>query len=141
MGIEKIETLKLEEEYREEQKKSGVLTSLGHKHWEPLVVRRFVTKWGCPLFIGLICGDDISDLDEVLDWYQSQFRLPENIQEVRNWVGRLTEILSKIYNSLEGVGVVLYADKMTVSSLLGDFMNCYMCRQEFYYLLNFMCHV
>ncbi len=140
LDVRRLERIidELEEGYREEQEERGVYTSLAHKHYEPLIVRRFVTRWGVPMFVALICGDDLSDLDGVLLWYQEKFEMSEDIQGVRDWVGRLGEILAKYYSKVEGVAVVLYADKMAVSSLYGDFMNHMGCRNELYMILNWM---
>jgi hypothetical protein len=131
-------SIKLEEDYMNAVTSSKLLTSLAHKHYEPLILRRYVTKWGVPVFIGLICGDDLSNLDELIDVYQSEYSMPENLQGIRNWVGRLSDFICKSYNRVEAVAVVLYADKVAVSSLYGDFMNHPMCRQELYSLLNWM---
>jgi len=131
-------TVKLEENYMSEVNSSKLLTSLAHKHYEPMILRRYVTNWGVPVFIGLICGDDLSNLDELIGEYQNEYPMPENLQEIRNWVGRLSDFICKSYNRVESVAVVLYADKVAISSLYGDFMNHPMCRQELYSLLNWM---
>ena len=140
LDVRRLERIKdgLEENYKKEQEQMGVHTSLVHKHYEPMIVRRFVTKWGVPLFVGLICGDNLDDLDELLKWYQERYWMPESIQGIRDWVGRLGEIIAKYYDKVEGVAVILYADKMAVSSLYGDFMNHMGCREELYSLLNWM---
>lgn len=131
----------LEEGYMEEVEKSGVHTSLAHKNYEPLIIRRYTTPWGVPLFIGIISGDDLSDLDKVVKWYFKNYKLPEDIQGMRNWVGRLSEIIARYYERIEGIAITLYADKMAVSSLMGDFMHHDSCRSEYYFLLNFMTRV
>lgn len=123
-----------EEPLRDEEPR----TKLIKKNYSPLVIRKF-TKWGWPIYVGMITDDDLSSLDKVV-WefmlQNSKEGFVENIQKVRNLVGGLNEHLVKMYNRSEGVAVVFYVDKMFISSLHGDFMTHAMCRYEFYTLLN-----
>ncbi|MGD2072875.1 MAG: hypothetical protein PVG65_05255, partial [Candidatus Thorarchaeota archaeon] len=52
--------------------KSSVNTRLLEKSYSPLVVRKYqLREW--PLFVGIICDIDISDLDEVINDAESDF--------------------------------------------------------------------
>jgi hypothetical protein len=116
---------------------SKVFTKLVDKHYSPLVIRKY-THWGFPFYIALIADDDLTDLDDfvrafmkenIKDW-------ANDIQALRNLAGRFTEQLNNHYERAEGVGVILYVDKMFISSLHGDFMNHTSCRIELYTLLQ-----
>jgi len=114
------------------------LTKLTGKHYSPLIIRKY-TKWGFPLFVALITDDDLSDLDDqVLRFMDSQcpYGDVKGIQDVRDLAGALTDFLTSYYNKVEGAGVVVYADKMFVSSLFGDFMTHLQCKYELYSLLQ-----
>lgn len=113
--------------------------TLGNKHYEPLIVRRCVhSKAGVTYFVAMICGDDLDKLDEILLDYEEYTDFPLTLQGQRDWVGRLAEKLLHEFRQVEGVAVILYSDKVVVSSLCGDFMNHMGCRQELYSILNFM---
>lgn len=118
------------------------LTRLEGKHFSPLVLRKY-TKWGPPLYVALITDDNLDDLDErVLGFIESKigsgedWTWPTSIQDQRDIAGGLANHLFRTYNKVEGLGVMLYADKMFVSSLHGDFMTHLQCKLEFYQLLN-----
>jgi len=117
---------------------SRVFTKLIDKHYSPLVIRKY-THYGFPIYIGLITDNDLSDLDDVAVNFMKEHSgegWVNDIQKVRNLAGSFTEHLNNYYDRAEGVAVMLYVDKMFVSSLHGDFMNHSACRAEFYSLLN-----
>lgn len=118
------------------------LTRLAGKHHSPLVLRKY-TKWGPPLYVALITDDNLDDLDDQVVTYitsvigkDSEWQWPSGIQAQRDLAGGLADHLVRTYNKVEGLGVMLYADKMFVSSLHGDFMTHLQCKLEFYQLLN-----
>ena len=121
-----------------------VNTKLLKKNYSPMIIRKYNRLCTWPLYIGIICDADLSDLDEVVSSFP--FEGEENIQYIRNYVGELSDTIIKHYNgiktdSVEGVAIFAYVDKMAVSSLSGDFMNHGMCRQEFYSILGMMPHI
>lgn len=112
------------------------ITRVHGKEWSPLIIRRY----SLPMlaFVGLITDDNLDNLDNVVrGYFADKEPLPNSIQGMRNLAGELTELLTKTYKRTEGAAVVLQADKMTISSLAGDFMNHDACRIEFYGLLNY----
>jgi len=121
------------------------LTQLNEKNKSPLTIRKY-TKWGSPIYVGIISDDDLSDLDLVVCNFmndpdnQGRWR-SNNIQKIRNLTGDLSEILVKAFPRTEGLGVLIYADKMFVSSLFGDFMNHLQCKLEFYSMLQMSAHI
>jgi len=147
--LDYIEQKNKKESVMAEPKVSTVI--LG-KHYSPFIIRK-TNKFGFPLYVGLICDYDMSDLDAVIeklcteviadDFDGDQDQISENPQNLRNFSGELTDRFVKYYNGkhancVEGVAIIFYADKMFISSLFGDFMNHAMCRQELYFALNFM---
>lgn len=109
-------------------------TQVVGKEYSPLTIRRYsvpVLFW-----CALITDDGLDELDEVVTKYLEENEMPNSIQGMRDWAGELTEVLANTYKKSEGVGVVLAADKMLVSSLYGDFMNHLGCRLELYSLIN-----
>lgn len=111
------------------------ITRVHGKEWSPLIIRRY----SLPLlaFVALITDDNLADLDDVVKGFLEKHGIKNGIQEMRNLAGALTDHLQKRYKKSEGVAVVIQADKCTISSLAGDFMNHDACRIEFYGLLNF----
>ena len=119
-------------------KKNENLTNLVDKHHSPMVVRKF-TKWGFPVYIGIISDNDIDDFDQFIVTYiedRKSVLKEDSLQKLRNLAGDLTEALTEHYNKTEGVAVVFYWDKCFISSLFGDLMTHAACKQEFYFLLN-----
>jgi len=125
---------------------SKVATKLLDKSYSPMIIRRY-TRLGFPLFVHLICDYNLDDLDNIvhdcIDFCKQKGILENNIQSLRNFTGILSEWLTEYYDKkkrgcVESVGVIFYADKMLISSLCGDSMNCFMCRQELYYGLGLM---
>lgn len=115
-----------------------VFTKLVDKHYSPLVIRKY-THWGFPIYVGLITDNDLTDLDDqVVQFMADNIKKGwvNNIQTLRNMAGLMTETLNNIYPKTEGVAIVFYVDKCSISSLHGDFMNHESCRVEFYGLLN-----
>jgi hypothetical protein len=110
-------------------------TRLVGKEYSPLIIRRY----SMPIltFVALITDDNLNNLDEVVNGFFGKYELPNTIQGMRDVAGRLSECLTKEYPKTEGVAVILEADKMTISSLAGDFMNHTSCRIELYNLLTF----
>jgi len=114
-------------------------TKLVEKEKSPLIIRRYSTKAGI-LFVSVITDENLDNLDELVHRFLKPISA-ETIQECRNLTGNLSDFLLENYERAEGVAVVLYADKMLVSSLWGDFMSHDMCRSELYLALNFMTKV
>jgi hypothetical protein len=115
-------------------------TRLVGKEFSPMIIRRYST----PIlhFVAMITDDNLDELDsEVTNFFGSFDEYPATIQGMRNFAGGLTDYLSRTYKKSEGIAVILQADKMTVSSLYGDFMNHEQCRLELYSLLNFSTQV
>ena len=131
-------------ELREE---ASVATRLLGKEYSPMIIRKSNT-FGFPLYVGIICDLNLDDFDEAIFHAIGPVSLSESpsIQELRNVTGIISEYVKNWYNakkegSVEGVAVILYADKIFISSLWGDFMNHNMCRMELYQALNFMTQV
>lgn len=119
-------------------------TSLMTKEHEPLIIRKF-TQYGFPLYVAMICGANLNDLDNVVHSFckENHNLVTDNrIQSMRNVVGKLSEAIRKHYGlKVEGIAVVWYVDKMMISSLFGDFMTHTSCRIELFSLLQMSCHV
>jgi len=119
-------------------KMSEPATSLSDKHSEPLIIRKYQYPFGFPVFVALICGEDLSDLDDLVDNLTEQWnKAPRGIQNLRNFFGNMAnKILQHYGKSTEGVAVIAFADKCVIASLWGDFMTHHQCRLELYSLLN-----
>jgi hypothetical protein len=119
-------------------KKVDALTRLTEKAYSPLVIRK-ITKFGFPIYVGIITDDNLDTLDQVvvgfiqanIDKWKS-----DSIQQKRNLAGALCDELTRNFQKTEGIGIVFYIDKTCISSLFGDMMNHAMARDEFYFLLN-----
>jgi len=105
-------------------------TRLSNKEFSPLVIRRYSEPF--LFFVALITDDDLDNLDDLVIRFVKKNDLPESIQEFRNFAGKLSKFLLLSYPKTEGVAIVIYADKMTISSLSGDFMNHEQCRLELF---------
>lgn len=121
-----------------------VFTRLLEKNYSPLVVRKYQLK-GWPLFVGIICDESLSDLDDLVMKTvslaeQSDF-FKQDIQAIRNFVGFLSDTIISHYKKIEGLGIFWYVDKCAISSLWGDMMTHNSCRQEFYFIINTLPHV
>lgn len=125
----------------------NVNTRLLNKHYSPLVVRKYQMMKGWPLFVSLICDWSLSDLDLVVNEAKNNFgEVHDDIQEVRNFCGFLSDHLYQHYNEkkegcVEGIAVLWYVDKCFVSSLWGDFMVHASCKQELFFIINTLPHI
>ena len=125
----------------------NVSTRLLEKNYSPLIVRKYSVKnW--PLFVGMICDLSLSELDSVvlniID--KADDMLVNDIQSLRNFCGYLSEMITDYYNnikrgSVEGVAIILYADKLFISSLTNDFMVHQNSKLELFQILNMMTQI
>ena len=128
---------------------STTSTRLLDKHWSPLIVRKYqMEKW--PMYVGMICDANLTDLDEVVHSIMDRARelgfVNGTIQGVRNTCGLLTDKIADHYDEVkkgvtEGVIVCWYVDKMFCSSASGDFMTHNKCALEFYSILQMLPHI
>jgi hypothetical protein len=132
---------------RNKTEKRETLSRLAGKQHSPLIIRKY-TFWGFPIYVALICDHSLDDLDDIVADFidrgpvdHKKLWESQSIQDKRNFAGMLSDEIVQQYHPLEGVAVILYVDKMVVSSLRGDFMNHTSCRIELYSLLNMMPHV
>jgi hypothetical protein len=119
------------------KQKGQAFTRLTQKAYSPLVIRK-ITKFGFPIYVGIITDDNLDTLDDVVvGFIQKRIKKWESdsIQDKRNLAGELCDVLTKAFQKTEGIGIVFYVDKTCISSLFGDMMNHAMCRSEFYSLL------
>ena len=114
-------------------------TKLVEKEASPLIIRRY--SYPILHFVSLITDDNLSDLDRVVEQFWEENEIINDIQGLRNLAGRLSQTLINKYKKVEGVAIILVADKCVVSSLWGDFMHHLQCRLELYTLLNFMTNI
>ncbi len=127
-------------------------TNLISKNYSPMFIRKYnasiLSNW--PLYVSMICDEDISDIDHVVNGALKAFNeaglVENNMQNMRNLTGIISETLSKYYNNkkencVEGIAVILAIDKAFISSLTGDYMSHFMCRFELYSILNIMPHI
>jgi len=127
-------------------KDDKVATKLLDKNYSPMIIRKY-TRIGFPLYIHLICDQNLDDLDSLvhdcIDYCKSNGILSNSIQSLRNFTGIMSEWINNHYDKtkrgcVESLGVIFYADKMIISSLQGDCMNHESCRRELYDCLNLM---
>lgn len=125
-------------------------TNLISKHYSPLTIRRCNMINGWPMFVGLICDEDLSDLDMVIngvvDACMEGGVISNNIQNMRNFTGVLCESLVTHYNAkkkncMEGVYILLSCDKTMVANAWGDAMVHQKCLNEIMGILNIAPHV
>lgn len=127
-------------------------TNLISKNYSPMFIRKYnstvLNNW--PLYVSMICDEDVSDLDQIVNETLKKCKeagmAENNIQQMRNITGILSETISEYYNSkkencVEGIGILLAIDKAMICNLSGDYMNHAMCRSEFYSVLNMMPHI
>lgn len=127
--------------------KKEPVTQLLEKNHAPMILRKYQAL-GWPLFVAIICDQDLSTLDEAVMYFlkkQNPKHL-NNIQDMRNFCGGLSDYLLTEFNdikfgSVEGIAVIAYWDKCCCSSLYGDFMTHTSCRIELFSLLNMLPHV
>jgi hypothetical protein len=115
-------------------------TRLEGKHFSPLTIRKY-TRPGNPLFVAIITDDSLEDLDNFILNKFGISTMGQELEEIRQQVGKLTEALKDHYVKAEGVAVIFYADKAMISSLWGDFMNHFQCKYELYSLLQIATNV
>lgn len=117
-------------------------TNLISKNYSPMFIRKFnaseLTHW--PLYVSMICDEDVSDIDEVVNGALKAFDdaglIGNNLQSMRNLTGIISETLSIYYNTkkrncVEGIAITLYVDKAYIQNFSGDFMNHAQCRSEY----------
>lgn len=127
-------------------------TNLISKNYSPMFIRKFnstaLTNW--PLYVSMICDEDVSDIDKVVNGalkaYEDAGLIGNNLQSMRNLTGILSETLSKYYNSkkencVEGIAITLYIDKAYIQNFSGDYMNCFLVREEYTAALNMMTQI
>ena len=124
-------------------------TRLLEKNYSPLIVRKYQMK-GWPMYIGLIVDVSLSDLDMVMNEISKEAKeaglFVNDIQSLRDVCGYTSERLVQHYNNkkencVEGVAVLWYADKAFISSLIGDFMTHFSCKNELYQIVNTLPHI
>jgi hypothetical protein len=127
----------------------NVSTKLLDKNYSPMIIRKY-TRIGFPLYVSMICDYNLDNLDDLvhdcIDFCRDKNILDNSIQSARNFTGVLSDYIISYYDNLkrgcvESIAVIFYCDKMIISSLQGDAMNHNSCRQELYFLLNFMTQV
>ena len=130
-------------------KDDDVATKLLDKNFSPMIIRKY-TRIGFPLYVHLICDENLDDLDEIvhncIDYCRENGVLSNNIQSLRNFTGVLSDWINQHYDTkkrgcVESLGIIFYADKMIISSLQGDAMNHASCRDEMYHCLNLMAKI
>jgi len=128
----------------------NVNTNLTMKHFSPLLIRKYNLVKGWPMYVGIICDCSLSDLDDVIndavDEVDLEGELGNDIQNMRNLTGVVSEAIQNHYNnikknSVEGIGILLYVDKCAIANMYGDMMNHGQCRAEFYSILNMLPHI
>jgi len=128
---------------------SKVATKLLDKNFSPMIIRKY-TRIGFPLYVHLICDENLYDLDDLvhncIDFCKREGVLSNSIQSLRNFTGILSDWIDNHYDNkkrgcVESIGVIFYADKILISSLKGDGMNHLACRLELYECLNLMAHI
>jgi hypothetical protein len=125
----------------------GVNTNLISKDYSPLIVRKYNIVRGWPMYVGIICDENLSDLDIIVNKAFKDFKdaglMINNIQNFRNLTGYVSETITNHFNlkkenCVEGVAVFLYVDKLAISSCYGDLMSFQKCALEFYHILDLM---
>lgn len=131
---------KMIEEKKGVSKKGVAFTRLTEKAYSPLVIRK-CTRFGFPIFVGVIADDNLDTLDDVIVGFMKK---PKNLkrwknescQDKRNLAGELSETITNHFDHVEGIAITFSIDKMFVASLFGDAMNHFQCKFEYYTLLN-----
>jgi uncharacterized protein YjgD (DUF1641 family) len=127
-------------------------TNLISKNYSPMFIRKFnataLNNW--PLYVSMICDEDVSDIDKVVNAAIKAFLdaglIENNLQNMRNLTGIISETLSKYYNNkkencVEGIAVTLYVDKAYIQNFTGDYMNCFLVREEYTAALQMMTQI
>ena len=125
-------------------------TNLISKHYSPLIVRKYNIINGWPMWCGIICDENLSSLDEVINSVikacKSAGMISNNIQDIRNMSGIISETIIEYYNikkenCVEGIALLIYCDKLAVENFYGDFMNHTSCRIEWAGLIGMLPHI
>ncbi len=127
-------------------------TNLISKNYSPMFIRKFNSSYlgNWPLYISMICDEDVSDIDMVVNGALKAFDeaglIGNNLQSMRNLTGIISETISKHYNAkkencVEGISVTLYIDKAYIQNLSGDYMSHFSCRMELTAALNMMTQI
>jgi len=128
---------------------SKVATKLLDKNFSPMIIRKY-TRLGFPLYVHIICDENLDFLDNVvhnvIDECREKGIMENSIQSLRNFTGILSETINRYYDKkkrgcVESLGIIFYVDKMMISSLQGDCMNHESCRNELYQCLNLMAKI
>lgn len=127
-------------------------TNLISKNYSPMFIRKFnpscIGNW--PLYVAMICDEDVSDIDQVINGAlraaEDLELIGNNLQNMRNLTGIISETLSKYYNNkkegcVEGIAITLYVDKAYIQNFSGDFMNHAQCRSEYTSALMMMTQI
>jgi len=125
-------------------------TNLISKHYSPMFIRKFNIINGWPCWVGMICDEDVSDIDKVVNSVVKAAKeagmITNNLQNMRNFTGILAETIIDYYNNkkaycVEGVAITLYVDKAYIQNMFGDFMNHTSCRIEYAGALGMLPHI
>jgi uncharacterized protein (UPF0332 family) len=127
-------------------------TNLISKNYSPMFVRKFNASelYNWPLYVSMICDEDVSDIDAVVNGALKAFDeaglISNNLQSMRNLTGIISETVSKHYNNkkhncVEGIAITLYIDKAYIQSFTGDYMNHAQCRSEYTSALQMMTQI
>lgn len=118
-------------------------TALTEKTGSSALAIRKITKYGFPIYVGIISDDNLDGLDQLIHETLKPHIKPKkglwksnSLQDKRNLTGILHDAILEHFEKTEGVAITLMIDKAYVSSLFGDFMNHAMCRSEYYSLLH-----
>lgn len=129
---------------------SDTNTNLISKHYSPMTIRKFNIINGWPMWIGLICDENLSDLDKVvngaIEACKEAGMICNDLQQMRNITGILSETIQEYYNAkkancVEGIAITLYIDKAYIQNFFGDFMNHTSCRIEYAGALAMLPHI
>jgi hypothetical protein len=121
-------------------------TKLLDKHYSPLIVRKYMVQ-GWPMYIGMICDENLSSLDSLVNSALERIGEHErDLQTLRNVTGYISDFIIEHYNGIrkgcvEGVAVLWYVDKCFIASLWGDFMTHASCKMELYQIVNTLPHI
>ena len=85
-------------------------TSLSNKHAEPLIIRKYQHPYGFPVFVALICGSDLTEIDRTHDVYAEvywgQAQKIGTPQALRNYFGNMSGWFVKVFSGPGEIGTV-----------------------------------
>jgi len=125
-------------------------TNLISKNYSPLICRKYNIISGWPMYVGIICDENLDELDFVVNTVIKECKesgmISNSIQQMRNVTGILSETIVNYYNNIkencvEGVAILLYIDKCAIENFMGDFMSCYPVRIEWAGIINLLPHI